>query len=76
MDEIKQLIAETFNQDINEIDEDASPSTVEGWDSLGHFQLVYKIEEKYNIMLNTNDIFQITNMKEIIEVLKKYGKHN
>ncbi len=73
MEEIKQLIAETFNYNIDDIEDDASPDSIPAWDSLGHFQLIYKIEERYNIMLNTTDIFQITNVKEIAEVLKRYN---
>jgi acyl carrier protein len=72
LDDIKKIISETFNYDVDKIDNDTGPDSINEWDSLGHFRLINEIETKYNIMLNPNDIFQITNVGDIINILKKY----
>jgi len=72
LNELKQIISNAFDCDIEKIDDSSGPNCIEGWDSLGHFKLISQIEEKYNIMLTTNDIFKITNVGDIISILKKY----
>jgi acyl carrier protein len=47
---------------------------LEGWDSLGNFNLLLLIEDTYNIRFTQKEISTITSCKEIINFLKKHGR--
>jgi acyl carrier protein len=45
-----------------------------GWDSVGHMALVAALEEAFDIMMETDDIIDLSSYKKGIEILKsKYG---
>lgn len=46
---------------------------VESWDSVGHMSLVAAIEDAFDIMLDTDDIVDLSSFSKGIEILKKYG---
>lgn len=76
MEEIKKIIAQTFNCEQKSIKENSGPDTIEEWDSLGHFNLINNIEEYYGVMLSTNDIFKIKSVKDISIILDNYNLSN
>tara|TARA_B100000989_G_scaffold236731_1_gene183625 strand:- start:3215 stop:3460 length:246 start_codon:yes stop_codon:yes gene_type:complete len=47
---------------------------LEGWDSLGNFNLLLLIEDSYNIRFTQKEISTITSCKEIINFLKKHDR--
>lgn len=42
------------------------------WDSVGHMSLVAEIEDAFDIMLDTDDIIDLSSYEKGIEILKKY----
>ncbi|UFI05710.1 acyl carrier protein [Roseibium aggregatum] len=48
-------------------------SQTPGWDSLAHMRLVAEIEEKFDIMLDLDDIIDMSSFAKAQEILKKYG---
>lgn len=45
----------------------------EGWDSVGHMNLIAEIEDTFDIMFDTDDILDFNCFEKGIELLKKYG---
>lgn len=45
---------------------------VELWDSVGHMTLVAAIEDAFDIMLDTDDIIDLSSYEKGKEILKKY----
>ena len=45
---------------------------VELWDSVGHMTLVAAIEDTFDIMMDTDDIIDLSSYERGIEILKKY----
>lgn len=43
------------------------------WDSVGHMTLVAALEEAFDIMLDTNDIIDMSSYEKAKEILAKYG---
>lgn len=62
--------------DTFEITEDKLPSLkyqdVPLWDSVGHMSLVAALEEAFDIMMETDDIIDISSYANGKEILKKY----
>ena len=42
------------------------------WDSVGHMGLVACIEDAFDIMMDTDDIIDLSSYEKGIEILKKY----
>lgn len=45
---------------------------VELWDSVGHMTLVVALEDAFDIMLDTDDIIDLSSYEKGKEILKKY----
>lgn len=45
---------------------------VAGWDSLGHMNLIAKLEEAFDIMMDTDDIIDFSSYEKGKEILAKY----
>lgn len=46
---------------------------IEAWDSVGHMTLVAAIEDSFDIMLDTDDIIDMSSFEKAQEILKKYN---
>lgn len=45
---------------------------ITAWDSAGHMGLIAAIEESFNIMLDPDDIIDLSSFEKGKEILKKY----
>ncbi len=45
---------------------------VAAWDSIGHMQLIFALEEAFGIMLDTSDIIDLSSFEKGKELLRKY----
>lgn len=43
------------------------------WDSVGHMSLVANLEDAFDIMMETDDIIDLSSYEKGKEILKKYG---
>ena len=66
----------SFKDSLSLKDEDVNEKLeyngVPEWDSIGHMTLMSKLEEEFNISLETDDIVYFSSFKKGIEILKKY----
>lgn len=48
---------------------------IEAWDSVGHMQLISELEDAFDIMMDTNDIMELSSYEKGKEILAKddYG---
>ena len=45
---------------------------IKAWDSVGHMSLMAKLEEKFDIMMETEDIIDFSSYEKGREILAKY----
>ena len=62
---IKQIMAAVFETDISNITDDASPDTIDNWDSLRLINLVAALEEEFDIEFEEEEIVEMLNFKLI-----------
>ncbi len=73
-EKIKNVMAIVFETDASAIAEDASPDTIEAWDSLRHLNLAVALEEAFGIELSEEDIMELMNFKLVeLKVREKTG---
>ena len=53
--------------------EELSYNEIPQWDSLAHMTLVAKIEEEFDVMLDTNEILDMSSVKMIKDILTNHG---
>ena len=46
---------------------------VASWDSVGHMELIAEIEDAFDIMMDTDDIVDLSSYEKGKEILSKYG---
>ena len=52
--------------------EDLEYQGIDSWDSVGHMALIAELEDAFDIMMDTDDIIDLSSFKKGIEILKKY----
>ena len=45
----------------------------EKWDSLAHMSLVAAIEDEFSVMIDTDDVINMSSFGEAVRILGKYG---
>lgn len=72
MGEFEKIFAEFFEIPEEDIHDDIKYQEIEKWDSLNHLNFVSKLEEKYDIELDMDDIIDMSSVKKMKEILQKY----
>ena len=57
--------------EIDDIDDNTSPDTLESWDSLKHMNLIIALEEEFLVDLSDEDIIEMINYKLIFHRLSR-----
>ena len=67
----KELMANIFEVEISDIGDDASPESIESWDSLKHMNLIVALEEEFNVQFTDEEMLQMLNFQLISLILKE-----
>ncbi len=43
------------------------------WDSLGHTQLIAAIESRFDVMLETQEVLDMSSFEKAVEILNRHG---
>lgn len=70
---MREIIAEQLNVDVNEITLETSFKDDLGADSLDLFELVMALEDKYDIELPSDELSNIVTVEDVINYLKDKG---
>ena len=55
------------------IDDDLKYQSIPQWDSIAHMALVAQIENQFEIMLDTEEILDMSSVREIKNILAKHN---
>tara|TARA_B100000900_G_scaffold233876_1_gene198559 strand:- start:4368 stop:4613 length:246 start_codon:yes stop_codon:yes gene_type:complete len=67
---LKKIMSIIFSTPIENIDDNASDETIEGWDSIAHINLTVALEEEFGIQFEVSDIPELITYKEILAKIK------
>ncbi len=70
---LAQAIASTFRMPFASVNETASQTSVPGWDSLGHLNLVAALEKAFGISLTMDEILGMQDVSAISRILVSKG---
>ena len=66
---VKELIIEVLNIPADKVDNSLSSDTIPEWDSMGHMQIIIKLERFFSCDIPRNEIAMMTSEEAIIKVL-------
>ena len=69
---IDEFLQPIFNIDSSLKLED-SPETIPEWDSLAQIDIIAAIEDVIGKELNTNEVLQLTSVRNVVDVCKSHG---
>ena len=70
----RNLLAQILECPADTLSPDDTIESVEKWDSLNHMRMILRIEELYQIQVETNDAMQLFTLKDIAVYLEKTKK--
>ena len=69
---LKKVFSESLGIDKNQVDDGLEYNTIQEWDSVGHMSLIAAIEEEFDIMIETDDIIDMSSFKIAKKIIEKY----
>ncbi len=73
MAQLNELIAKALMLPEDRITDDLTYNSIPEWDSVAHMALVAELEDSYGVMLETDDIVDMSSVGKIRDILGKYG---
>ena len=69
---IKIIMANVFQIELDKINNDSSPNSIEKWDSLKHLNLIVALEEELKIKFDEDEIASMTSFSIISATIQAY----
>lgn len=63
-------MARVLEVPVEAIDDEASPDTIDNWDSLRHMNLVMALEEEFGVQFSTDEVIELLNFRLIVLTLQ------
>lgn len=73
MPTVEEVVSSVFGVERASIDGRSCPETVEGWDSMGHLNLLLALERSFGVSIDVGDAVEMVNVQRIREILLGYG---
>lgn len=73
-DRLKKVFAKALEIDEDRVCDSLEYNTISEWDSVAHMALVAAIDEEFDVMLDTEDVIDMSTFKKAKEILTKYGE--
>ncbi len=72
VEKLMQVFSEALGVKQEAITDDLQYNSIPEWDSVAHMSLIAELEDSFDIMLDTDDIIDMSSVKKAKEILAKY----
>lgn len=73
MKSLEQIFADSLAIQLSDISDTLTYQSIPQWDSVAHMMLIAAVEDEYGIMLDTDDIIDMSSVGKAKAILQKYG---
>lgn len=71
-EKLRNVFAEALQIDISKIVDSLEYNSIPEWDSVAHMALVAAIDDAFDIMLDTDDVIDMSSFGEAKKILTRY----
>ena len=71
-DRLVKVFSESLGIDASSVVDGLQYNTIPEWDSIAHMALVAALESEFDIMMDTDDIIDMSSVNKAKEILAKY----
>jgi acyl carrier protein len=72
-DQVQTLLAEAIQVSVELVTPDLAFGDLPQWDSLGHMEVMMRLEEKFGVEISADTIAELISITEICKYLEKNG---
>tara|TARA_B100000029_G_scaffold494496_1_gene558314 strand:- start:247 stop:483 length:237 start_codon:yes stop_codon:yes gene_type:complete len=72
-EKLYQIISKVFNVDVNRINDETSPESLEEWDSFNFYVLLDEIENEFDMKFDLDETLEIKKIGDIKKIFTKQG---
>ena len=72
-EQLKHAFSQALGLDSTVAYENLAYGSTQGWDSVAHMGLVAEIESTFDVMLDTDDVIDLSSFPKAKQILGKYG---
>ena len=72
-EDLQQLFRDVFGDDRIELTEETTARDIPQWDSLGHVNLMFAIEERFGVRFRGNQLAEFANVGELKRFLEEHA---
>ena len=71
-DQLYAVFSHALGIPLEDVSDDLVYNSIPKWDSTAHLTLVAELEEAFDIMMDTDDIIDMSSVAKAKEILRKY----
>jgi len=72
-EDLRSAFKDALDLDDNVAVETLTYRSIEQWDSVAHMVLIAELEDRFDVMLDTDDVIDMSSFEKAVEILLKYG---
>jgi len=72
IDKLKNNFKDALEIELSQVTDDLAYNSIPEWDSIAHMTLIAEIEDQFDIMLDTDDVLDMSSFAKAKEILAKY----
>lgn len=72
-EKLRDIFAEVLHLPLSEINDAVAYDQTKGWDSIAHMSLIAALDTAFAIMLDTDDVIDMSSFGKARSILGKYG---
>ncbi|MDM5124106.1 acyl carrier protein [Aeromonas rivipollensis] len=71
--QLEQIFSDALGIELEQVSDALSYQGIPQWDSVAHMGLIAQLEDHYGVLLDTDDIIDMSSVAKAREILTKYG---
>ena len=72
-EKLYKIISKVMNLNIEEINDESSPSTISNWTSFNGYVLLYELETNFDVKFSIDEAMDVKNVADIKRHLQNHG---
>jgi len=72
-EKLRTCFSQSLGIPMEQVTDDLTYNTIEEWDSVGHMTLVADLETAFDVVLDTDDILDLSSVRQAVAILGRLG---